>query len=90
MKFTVTGSSRENGGRMSLELEAESRAAAERKATAAGMLVQRVQQHGTEEASVSERRAHYRSGSGGKLLLLLIVVIATVGAWYYFTHIAHR
>ena len=56
MKFTVSGSNRETGGRMSLDLDAESKAAAERKAAAAGMVVNRVQQHGMEEAETRARR----------------------------------
>lgn len=42
MKFEVTGSNRTTGARMSLEFEAESKAAAERKATQAGMSVHHV------------------------------------------------
>ena len=43
MKFKVIGSSRETGARMTLEFEAESKAAAERKATQSGMSVNRVE-----------------------------------------------
>ena len=43
MKFKVIGSSREKAARMTLEFEAESKAAAERKATQSGMSVNRVE-----------------------------------------------
>ena len=43
MKFKAIGSNRDTGARMVLEFEAESKAAAERKATQSGMNVNSVQ-----------------------------------------------
>jgi hypothetical protein len=90
MKFRVIGSSRETGARMTLEMEAESKAAAERKATQSGMSVNRVEDisdgyvaHATEPRTVSRRR----SGGGGKFSLLLIVVLIAAAGWHYWPHL---
>ena len=90
MKFRVIGSSRETGARMTLEMEAESKAAAERKATQSGMSVNRVEDisdgyvaHATEPRTATRRR----SGGGGKFALLVILVLLAAAAYYFWSHL---
>ena len=90
MKFTVTGSSRENGARMTLEIDANSRAAAEKKAASAGMLVARVDQSGEDSAAPRPPVTVYKSGRAGKILPLIVLAAVAAGAWYYYTHIVHH
>ena len=88
MKFRVIGSSRETGARMSLEFEAESKAAAERKATQSGMSVTRVEDISDGYvAHATEPRAVRRGGGGGKAKLLLLLVLIAAAAWYFWPHV---
>ena len=87
MRYFVTGSNRDTGARMTLEFEAESKAAAERKATQAGMSVHRVEDvtdghvpHALEPRDTSRRRRRRGSGLITKLLILAAIVAVT----YYF------
>jgi hypothetical protein len=94
MKFQVIGQNRDSGARMTLEFEAESKAAAERKATQQGMSVNRVvdisQGHmGTASEPNPRAGIIYQSG-GKKLKLLLFVVIVAAIAWYFRGWIMHR
>jgi hypothetical protein len=82
MKFQVIGQNRDTGARMTLEFEAESKAAAERKATTQGMSVNRVVDITDGHPPTSYTRpAMRRSGGNLKLILILIIVAAAV---YYF------
>ncbi|HEY8747601.1 MAG TPA: hypothetical protein VIM11_06495 [Tepidisphaeraceae bacterium] len=90
MKFRVIGASRETGARMTLEFEAESKAAAERKATQSGMSVNRVEDitDGSVAHAMEPRASGRRSGGGGgKLLLLVIVVVIAVAIWHFWPQV---
>jgi len=86
MKYKVTGVNRENGARMALEFESESKAAAERKAAQAGMSVHRVEDvtdghvaHAMEPGSGRRGRT-----TGMHPVLKLAIVLAIFAAAYYF------
>ncbi len=89
MKFRVIGSSRETGARMSLEFEAESKAAAERKATQSGMSVTRVEDisDGYVAHASEPRVVRRRGGGGGKATLFLLLVLIAAAAWYFWPHL---
>jgi hypothetical protein len=80
MKFRVIGSSKETGARMTLEFEAQSKAAAERKAQQAGMAVNRVENLSVLDAETFVPTV--RSGVGGRLIKI-IVLIGLVAAAYF-------
>jgi hypothetical protein len=81
MKFRVIGSSRETGARMTLEFEALSKAAAERKAQQAGMAVNRVEIFAELEDQTPT--AGPRSGGSG-WLVKMIALLAIAAAAYFF------
>lgn len=90
MQFKVTGSNRDTGARMVLEFEAESRAAAERKAIQAGMNVNRIHEASEHDAEM-ERQAKRDAHRGepvekSKLpwLITLLLVLAVIAAVVYF------
>lgn len=73
---------------MTLEFEAESKAAAERKATTQGMSVHRViditDGHPPMAHEPNPRAGNVRRGrSGGKLKLILFLIIVIAVAWYF-------
>ena len=80
MKFRVIGSCRETGARMTLEFEALSKAAAERKAQQAGMAVNRVEVFSElgEEAPAPVSRS-----GGSSWLVKLIILVLIAGAAYF-------
>jgi hypothetical protein len=88
MKFRVTGQNRETGARQVLEFEAESRGAAERKATQSGMTVNRVEDisDGDPVKAGVTPGGSMRSRGGGmgrvKLLVAVIVLMAIVYGLY--------
>ena len=85
MKFRVIGSSRDTGARMSLEFEAESKAAAERKATQSGMSVTRVEDitDGYVAHALAPRPTRRRSTAGGKLIFLLLLIIFAAALYHF-------
>lgn len=102
MKYVVVGQNRDTGARMSLEFEAESKGAAERKATQAGMSVRHINEvtdahpvDGGSPASPShapstparDYRPIRQSGSGGLIKLLVLAAIVAVAAWYFWPQI---
>jgi hypothetical protein len=89
MKYQIIGSNRETGARMMLEFEAESKAAAERKATQAGMSVSRVVDvsDGYPSYSGDGRPGRRRSGGGGKLFLLLLLIAIAAAGFYFWPRI---
>src|SRR5262245_37389290 len=95
MKYRVTGSNRDTGARMVLEFEAESRAAAERKAIQSGMNVNHVQSVTDSEDSPvesrprSSQRGEPTAGSGpSKLLAMLVFLIVAAGlVWLFYPKI---
>jgi hypothetical protein len=80
MKFRVIGSSKETGARMTLEFEALSKAAAERKAQQAGMAVNRVEVF--SELGEETPAPVYRSGRSGWLVKLIILVVIAGAAYF--------
>ncbi len=88
MRFMVVGQNRDTGARMSLEFEAESKAAAERKAAQAGMSVNHVTDitngHASGGQSVNPGyRGPVKTKSGGLLKLIILVAIVAALAWYF-------
>ncbi|HEV8604899.1 MAG TPA: hypothetical protein VGQ99_06015 [Tepidisphaeraceae bacterium] len=84
MRFHVTGQNKDTGARMSLEFEADSKAAAQRKATSAGMNVPGMNVHRVEIAgqSVGPTSGIVPGGRGGKPLgihPLLRLLISALG-----------
>src|SRR5437763_5262600 len=91
MKFRVTGCNRDSGARMTLEFEADNRAAAERKAVQSGMSVNHIQditehEEGDEPAARprSSHRGEDLGGGGSKLLAMLIFLIVAAGIVWFF------
>jgi hypothetical protein len=94
MKFQVIGQNRETGARMTLEFQAESKAAAERKALTQGMSVHRVVDITDGYPAMAHegnpRAGNMRGRSGGKLKSILILVILLAIAWYFRAWILSR
>jgi len=94
MKFQVIGQNRDTGARMTLEFEAESKAAAERKAAGQGMSVHRVVDitdgYPPQSHVPNPRAGNGRRTSGGKLKAILILLIILAVAWYFRAWIMHR
>jgi hypothetical protein len=88
MKYQVIGQNRDTGARMTLEFEAESKAAAERKATTQGMSVHRVVDitDGHPPTSYERPTPARRSGISLKLILILIILAAVI--WYFWPAIS--
>ena len=87
MRYRVTGTQHEKAARMTLELEADSKAAAERKARNAGMDVQHVHEIGADDGSGDAERRNHRGqddGSGSRLWLKLLIVLAILAVAAYF------
>ena len=91
MKFVVVGQNRTTGARMSMEFEAESKAAAERKATQAGMSVNRVEDitDGYVAKAHEPLPRKRKSGLGGLVKLVLFVAIVAAAAYYFWPKIQH-
>ena len=85
MRFKVTGQNRDTGARQTMEFEAESKAAAERKATQAGMSVHRVEDitDGHVAHAMEPGQGRRRAGGTGRLATLLIILIILVVAAYF-------
>jgi hypothetical protein len=92
MKFRVIGANRETGARMTLEFDAESKAAAERKASQSGMSVNRVEDITDGSVAHAMEPATRRRGGDGSfgLLIRFIILIGLAAAafwWFYWrTH----
>ena len=79
MKFRVIGSSKETGARMTLEFEALSKAAAERKAQQSGMAVNRVEN--LSELDAETFVPNLRSGGIGRLVKIVLLIGAVAAAY---------
>jgi hypothetical protein len=94
MKFRVIGANRETGARMTLEFEAESKAAAERKATQSGMSVNRVEDvTDGYVAHAMEPAPRRRGGDGSFGLLLRFVILLGIlfaGFWWFYWRTHHH
>jgi len=87
MRYHVIGQNRDTGARMSLEFDAESKAAAERKAAQQGMSVHRVEDV-TDGYPARSHAPNPRAGRmrnrGSRLPLFIVGVAIGVLLWYYF------
>jgi|SRR5688572_2641090 len=87
MRYNVVGQNRDTGARMSLEFEAESKAAAERKATQAGMSVHHVNDvtdgHAGGPGTNPAYRGPVRTRSGGLLKLVILIIVLAVLAYVF-------
>lgn len=86
MKYRVIGSNKDTGARMILEMEADSKAAAERKALSAGMYVTRVEDAAFVREDVASTRpvSRRRSGSGMGWLVQTIIIAAVAATAYHY------
>jgi len=90
MKYRVSGTNHDNGARMTLEFEAESRAAAERKAIQSRMDVSHIVDI-TEEESADEaaaKRAAHRGdtvndGRMARFFIGMMIVLALAAVAYF-------
>jgi type II secretory pathway component PulF len=86
MHYHITGTNHDTGARMTLQVEAESKAAAEKKAQGAGMDVLHVQDiAGGDAQSGQERRTHrgeYPKASGSLLKLLILLALIAAAAFF--------
>jgi hypothetical protein len=87
MKYQVMGQNRDTGARMTLEFEAESKAAAERKAATQGMSVHRVVDITDGHPPMSYTRPATRRG-GSKLKLILVLIILAAAIYYFWPAIS--
>lgn len=88
MRYNVVGQNRDTGARMSLEFEAESKAAAERKAAGAGMSVHHVTDvtdghSGHNPGNNPAYRGPVKTSSGGLVKLLILLVILAAAAYFF-------
>ena len=88
MRYHVVGQNRDTGARVSLELEAESKAAAERKATRAGMSVHHVTDvtdghTGHTPGTNPAYRGPVKSRGGGFIKLIVLFVILAAVAYFF-------
>src|SRR5689334_3908586 len=85
MKFRAIGAHRETGARMILELDAASKAAAERKAAGSGMSVNRVEPIGADAAGQDAASGgEPRDASLGLLLRFLALIGLALAAFWWF------
>jgi hypothetical protein len=86
MKYRVTGINHDKGARMTLELHAESKADAERKARNSGMDVQHIQDMSGEDPADHPRHTHRGEddGEGARLWIKLVIILVVVGVAAYF------
>jgi hypothetical protein len=88
MKYHVTGINHGTGARMSLDFNATSKAAAQKKAGSAGMDVQHIEEITNGEQPHHEHHSHRGEdlGSGGAsaLLVKLVILLAILAllAWW--------
>src|SRR3954466_14735857 len=86
MLYRVTGTNHGTGARMTLDLEAESRAAAERKAANTGMDVLHVQESATDGAEAvirhSSKRGQSSGAAGSAIKVIIILALVVAAAWY--------
>ena len=91
MRYNLVGQNRDTGARMTLEFEAESKAAAERKAAQAGMTVHHVADVTSgqpEHAGAAEGyRGPVRTRGGGMFRLVLLVIVLAAVAWFFWPQI---
>jgi hypothetical protein len=95
MKFRVTGQNKDTGARQTMEFEAGSKGAAERKAAQAGMDVHRcealsdapVEETGPAKPRVSHRGEHDEPSKKGKIVAAVVVVLIAAAVVVYWDSI---
>ena len=91
MRYNVVGQNRDTGARMTLEFEAESKGAAERKALQAGMDVHHVADvtsgHAEHAGPAEGYRGTVRTRGGGMIRLVLLVIVLAAVAWFFWPQI---
>ena len=91
MRYKVVGQNRNTGARMTLEFEAESKGAAERKAAQAGMSVHHVADvtSGREEhpGPAEGYPGPVRSRGGGLFRLVLLAILVAAVVWFFWPQI---
>ena len=93
MKYLVVGQNRDTGARMSLEFEAESKAAAERKATHAGMSVRHITDVTDGHPATATEPREFRpvrrrsGGAGGLVRMILFLLILAAVVWFFWPRI---
>jgi hypothetical protein len=91
MKYKIIGANRDTGARQVVEFEAESKGAAERKATQMGMSVTRVEDitDGHVAHATPGRSSQGRGAGSSKFMPALVVIILLAAAAYYLFKIRH-
>ena len=85
MRFQVTGQNHETGARMTLELEADSKGQAERKAAQQGMDVRKVEpMDGPAHSMAATDPSRTRRPGIHPLIKLLIFVVILAVLYYFF------
>src|SRR5688500_10023898 len=91
MRYKVVGQNRDTGARMTLEFEAESKGAAERKAAQAGMEVHHVADvtggHEEHARPAEGYRRPVRSRGGGLFRLVLLAILVAAVVWFFWPQI---
>ena len=83
MKFRVMGQNSQTGARMTLEFDAPSKAAAEKKASQSGMTVNRVDVVAENVPADSTTRPS-RSSAPMLGFILFILIVVVLAWWFYF------
>lgn len=93
MRYKVVGQNRDTGARMTLEFDAESKAAAERKATQSGMSVHHVADvtdgHAGAGQSANPDYRPVRPRSSGILKLFILAAVLAAIVIYYWPRISN-
>lgn len=89
MKFHVTGSNKDTGARMTLDIEAGSKAAAERKATQAGMNVNHCQEvfDQPHEARHSTHRGEFERSRSKAIPICVLLALVGAVAWFFWPQV---
>lgn len=92
MQFKVTGSSRDTGARMTMEIEADSKGSAQKKAEAQGMIVNHCVAVGDAPIGVGPRSGKgdsyaHKSPIGGLVKLVAIAAILAIAAFVAWTYV---
>jgi hypothetical protein len=82
MLYKVSGSNKDTGARMTLEFQAESKAAAERKANQSGMNVLRVEDVTDGESAKAYQSTGRKKGGGGMMKLIILIILIAVSVYF--------
>lgn len=92
MRYNVVGQNKESGARMSLEFEAESKGAAERKAASSGMTVHHITDvtdgaTGHTPGTNPAYRGPVNTRRGGMLKLVILLLIVAAAVYFFLPQI---